>query len=73
MIEITIDDVMLCKKRDNECHLHKIEIGDKYYNFSNPYDKEACLKLEEAFNKNGFKTRVAQNIESKVWSVAIIE
>lgn len=67
-MKITEDDITVC----NEPRLHKIEVGDKYYFPNDPYNKEPCLRLEEELNKHGFKTRIGQNIDSKVWSVAII-
>ena len=49
----------------------EIEIGDKLM-AANPYSKKDCLELEKEINKVGLITRVAQNCESKMWSVAII-
>lgn len=50
----------------------EIEIGDKLYCSYDPYDKDMCLELEKELNSHGFVTRVGQNIDSKMWSVAII-
>lgn len=53
-------------------HCYEIKVGDKLYCPCNPYNKDICLELEKELNLHGFITKVGQNIDSKVWSVAII-
>ena len=73
--ELKIKDVLIgfIKDSANKAVMFEPKIGDRFRDASDPYDKSKCLELEKELNDHGFKTRVAQNIERKYWSVAIIE
>lgn len=57
--------------KDNEAVLAEVNIGDKIYGI-NSLSRKDCLEVEKILQNYGFKTRMAQNAESKEWSVAII-
>ena len=66
------DNVFYINPVSREYSLVELNIGDKLFDLENPYSKKRILKTEAVLIKAGYMTRVAKNIESKKWSVAII-
>ena len=56
----------------HQVQLFEPKIGDKFWDATEPYNKDKCLELEKMLRDAGFNTRVAQG-EDKRWSVAIIK
>lgn len=69
---LNIQDVRYYYTSDKDkTRLFEPKVGDKFWDDTDPYDKNKCLVLEKVFRDAGFNTRVAQE-EDGQWSVAIV-
>ena len=69
MIEIK-NEKCFYKSVDDQCRVIQLNVGDKLSPIINT--KTEAMKLAEEIENCGYRARVGKNIESDMWSVAII-